>query len=164
MIIQFRWDELFKKFFECKVFEAYKEKFELCAKARNPLAHGHPEYLSKFQQDQVNVYCSEILEIVQKCQQKLKSAAALPPAAPEEKITPPTLYASPDNIGKVGTLLGIAHKKGGGIKGTIFGATGTVAKKSLTENTDYSGQSLRVKVTGLNPQGTGYLLELVNDN
>lgn len=164
VIIQFQWDELFKKFFECKVFEAYKEKFELCAKARNPLAHGHPEYLSKFQQNQVNVYCSEILEIVKKCQQKLKSAAVAPPAASEEKITPPTLSVPQDNIGKVGMLINIFHKKNGGIKGTIFGVPGTIEKKLLTENTDYSGQSLRVKVTSLNSQGTGYLLEPVNDN
>lgn len=67
VIIQFRWNEIFKKFFDCKVFEAYKEKFELCAKARNPLAHGHPEYLSKFQQYQVNVYCSEMSAEVEVC-------------------------------------------------------------------------------------------------
>ena len=164
VIIQFRWDDLFKKFFECKAFAVYKEKFELCAKARNPLAHGHPEYLSKFQQDQVNVYCSEILEIVQKCQQKLKSDAVAPFVVPEEKITPLPASVSRDNIGKVGTLTDIICKKSGGIKGKIFGSVGTVAKKSLTENIDYSGQSLRVKVTDLNPQCTGYLLEPVNDN
>lgn len=170
VVIQFRWDELFKKFFAWKVFDEFKEKFELCAKARNPLAHGHPEYLTKFQQEQVNIYCTEILNLVKKCQSNLKSSLAVPepvqsdePVAPEEKVSPQSLPVSRSNLKEVGTLTNITRNNGRGIKGKIFGADGTVAKNSLPKNTDYSGGTLRVKVIGVNPQGTGYILQPVTD-
>ena len=151
VVIQFRWDEFFKKYFARKTFGELREKFELCAKARNPLAHGHPEYLTKRQQEQVNVYCTEILELVRKCQRELESAA------PEENPTSAT--ASRDNVGKVGTLTEIIRHKNGGLKGEIFGAAGTVAKNLFRGRAeDYVGKNLRVEVIGVNPQGNGYLL------
>lgn len=156
VIIQFHWDESFKKYFAQKTFAELREKFELCAKARNPLAHGHAEYLTKRQREQVNVYCSEILELVKKCQQELEKADAAPPAAPEK--------ISQDNIGKDGTLTDITKNKSRGLKGKIFGATGTVAKNFLRKSSnDYVGRSLKVKVTDINTQGSGYILKPIED-
>ena len=169
VIIRFRWEEIFKKYFAQKAFEELKEKFELCASARNPLAHGHEEYLTKLQQERVNIYCREILELVKKSRRSSDSSATSA-SLTEEKKSPPYPPISDDkaqisrsNIGKIGMLTNIIVNKSGGIKGRIFGAPGTVAKAALSgHSADYQGRNLRVKVIDINPQGNGYLLKPVD--
>ena len=61
-IIRYFWKNFFFKHFNPANYDDWKIKFELCAKARDPFAHGHEEYLTDNQRIQVNTYCNEILD------------------------------------------------------------------------------------------------------
>ena len=156
VLIQFRWEDTFKKYFGKKIFSTLEEKFNLCAMARNPLAHGHEEYLSKLQTEQVNVCCKEILDIVKQNQNEEKKPASI---SQNESIV------SKENIGKIGVLTEITPNKNRGIKGKIFNAKGTVQRIFLQHPPEYyCGGNLEVKVTSLNPQGNAYLLQPIETN
>ena len=70
----FDWVKPEKAYFGEKDFSSFEEQFKLCAIARNPLAHGHEEYLTKLQIEQVNAYSNELLTIVKQS----KSAEPIP--------------------------------------------------------------------------------------
>lgn len=170
-IIHAYWQEVFQKYFEERKFDTFQNQFKMCARARNPLAHGHKEYLTKSEQEQVNVYCNEILDIVKKCLKKIGTPVQIDPLA--ELIDTPIISESSsnnsqvteENLNKEGILTDIVNNKGKGIKGNIFNAKGTIAKSLLKDEKDelssYEGKSLKVKVIGLNPQKDQYILKLV---
>lgn len=166
-IIHAYWNEVFQKYFDNRNFDAFKNQFKMCARARDPLAHGHKEYLTKGEQEQVNVYCKEILDIVNKCLKKIDNPKPFNPLT--ELTDTPTISKSSsnnsqvkkENIGREGTLTDITNNKGRGIKGHIFNATGTIAKKLLKDDpSSYEGKSIKVKIEGINPQGNQYILKL----
>ena len=57
------WKDIFSECFNGKSFEAYwRDRFEKLKRARDPVAHAHPDYLSKDDIEQVNAICIEITE------------------------------------------------------------------------------------------------------
>ena len=56
------WDDIFSKYFGCSSVDKWKIKFDACAKARNPVAHGHEEFLSDEERKTTEGYCIEILD------------------------------------------------------------------------------------------------------
>lgn len=166
VLIQFRWDDVFKKYFGTKNFSSFEEKFKLCALARNPLAHGKEEYLTKLQIEQVNVYCNEILELVNQNQSMTGTKSVSTTVADPTEGTGSSLpnanesTVSESNIGTVGILTDIVLNKNRGIKGKVFNGGGTVERNLLKhEPKYYLGRELRVKIKGLNPQKNAYLLQ-----
>jgi hypothetical protein len=65
-IIQIYWEAWFSKFFENDAWSQWENKLRLCAKARNPLAHGHEDFLSAEEKASVNEYCESILKLLSK--------------------------------------------------------------------------------------------------
>lgn len=65
-IIQFYWEEWFSKFFNNDDWDKWEYKFRLCASARNPMAHGHEEFLSLEAKASVNEYCDSIIKLLSK--------------------------------------------------------------------------------------------------
>ena len=65
-IIQFYWEEWFSPFFENDSWEKWEYKLRLCASARNPIAHGHEEFLSTEAKASVNEYCDTIIKLLSK--------------------------------------------------------------------------------------------------
>ena len=65
-IIQFYWEEWFSKFFENDSWDKWEHKLRLCASARNPMAHGHEEFLSTEDKASVNEYCDSIIKLLSK--------------------------------------------------------------------------------------------------
>ena len=61
-ILQFYWENWFSKFFNHDSWDKWEYKLRLCANARNPLAHGHEEFLSSESKSSVNEYCESILK------------------------------------------------------------------------------------------------------
>lgn len=61
-ILQFYWENWFSKFFNHDSWDKWEYKLRLCANARNPLAHGHEEFLSSESKSSVNEYCEAILK------------------------------------------------------------------------------------------------------
>lgn len=62
-ILQYYWG-WFIEYFNCDEWNKWEEKLRLCAKARDPMAHGHEEFLSPEARSCVNSYCREIKEIL----------------------------------------------------------------------------------------------------
>lgn len=170
VVIRFRWDEIFKKYFGSKSFSNFEDKFKLCALARNPLAHGHKEYLTKLQIEQVNIYCNEILEIVKKNHGTPKTNTSTNPTANKNLEVNSSSNAKSessirrDYIGKISTLTNIGKNKNRGIKGTVFNAGGTIERALLKHQAEYYlGRNLKVEVLDINPQGNGYILKAIED-
>lgn len=65
-IIQFYWEEWFSQFFSNDSWEKWEYKLRLCARARNPMAHGHEEFLSTEAKAIVNEYCDSIIKLLSK--------------------------------------------------------------------------------------------------
>jgi hypothetical protein len=63
-ILQFYWEEWFSKFFDNDAWDKWGYKFRLCAKARNPVAHGHEEFLSAEEKNCIETYCTSILQLL----------------------------------------------------------------------------------------------------
>ena len=63
-IIQYHWEQWFSKFFNNDSWNTWEDKLRLCARARNPMAHGHEEYLTAEQKSYVNEYCDEIIKLL----------------------------------------------------------------------------------------------------
>lgn len=65
-IIEFYWEEWFSQFFNHDDWDKWEYKLRLCAKARNPMAHGHEEFLSNEAKAGVNEYCESIIKLLSK--------------------------------------------------------------------------------------------------
>lgn len=65
-IVQFFWERWFSKFFDNDEWEKWEQKLRICASARNPMAHGHEEFLSSEDKLLVNEYCDSIIKILSK--------------------------------------------------------------------------------------------------
>lgn len=63
-ILQYYWEQWFSKFFNNDSWQQWEYKFRLCASARNPMAHGHEEFISAESKVSVNEYCESILKIL----------------------------------------------------------------------------------------------------
>lgn len=63
-ILQYYWEEWFSAFFRQDSWDKWKDKLRLCANARNPMAHGHEEFLTAEAKASVNEYCESILKML----------------------------------------------------------------------------------------------------
>ena len=61
-ILQYYWETWFSKFFNNDDWGKWEYKFRLCANARNPMAHGHEEFLSSESKASVNEYSESIMK------------------------------------------------------------------------------------------------------
>lgn len=59
-IIERYWDDFFKGYFNCDDWDLWKEDFWLCARKRNPLAHGQEERISKEERQALSYACDRI--------------------------------------------------------------------------------------------------------
>ena len=62
-IIRHCWS-IFSKYFNNDTYNNWENKFDKCAKARNPVAHGHEEYLSEADCNEIDIYCKQIFEFL----------------------------------------------------------------------------------------------------
>ncbi|MBD5554504.1 MAG: hypothetical protein HDQ95_03930, partial [Roseburia sp.] len=65
-IIQFYWEEWFSQYFNQDSWDKWEFKLRLCASARNPIAHGHEEFLSMEAKTSINEYCDAIIKMLSK--------------------------------------------------------------------------------------------------
>ena len=66
-LISVHWDKFFKKYFNNSNYTDYSHKFDKCADARNPIAHGHEdEALTDADKNEVSSYCCEFFDILSK--------------------------------------------------------------------------------------------------
>ena len=62
IIVKNSWDDIFKKYFNNEIIYKWDSKFFLCARARNPVAHFHEDYITESDKKLVDIYSKEIIE------------------------------------------------------------------------------------------------------
>ncbi len=77
-IVKYCWTSIFSKYFDNKTYDKLENQFDKCSEARNPVAHGHEEYLTKLDQQEIDVSCKQIFELLAKAQ--------YPPSPSEKEI------------------------------------------------------------------------------
>ncbi len=63
-ILKANWQEVFSKYFNNELFSALEYKFSKCSMARNPVAHGHEEYLTELDKREVDVFCKQFFDLL----------------------------------------------------------------------------------------------------
>ena len=72
-IMEYHWQKNFSKYFNNELFSKWIYKFNVIAKARNPLAHNFAEYLTEEEIKVTEAYCNEVTKsIVQSLSIKMK--------------------------------------------------------------------------------------------
>lgn len=71
-IIKDCWIDIFAEYFNNAKFGDYELKFQRCVRARNPIAHGHEDYLTLNDKNEVNIYCKEIFEVINRNAKNVK--------------------------------------------------------------------------------------------
>lgn len=61
-IIKDCWADIFAKYFGNELYSNWSYKFEKCYRARNPIAHGHEEYLTDLDKNEVDTYCKQMFD------------------------------------------------------------------------------------------------------
>lgn len=62
-IIKECWSDIFSAYFKNDLYSEWETKLNKCARARNPVAHGHEEYLSELDKQEVDTYCKQIFDM-----------------------------------------------------------------------------------------------------
>lgn len=57
---------VFAKYFKDEEYGEWREKFDKCGNARNPVAHGHEEYITDIEKKEIDIYCKDILDSISK--------------------------------------------------------------------------------------------------
>lgn len=65
-ILQYYWEEWFSQFFDNDSWDKWENRLRMCASARNPMAHGHEEFLTVEAKASVNEYCDLIIKMLSK--------------------------------------------------------------------------------------------------
>lgn len=63
-IIKSCWMTIFSYYFNDDSFNEWEYKLNKCSKARNPVAHGHEEYLSDNDKKEIDAYCKQIFDLL----------------------------------------------------------------------------------------------------
>ena len=63
-IIKECWSDIFAAYFNNDLYSDWETKFGKCSRARNPIAHGHEEYLSDLDKQEVDTYCKQVFDIL----------------------------------------------------------------------------------------------------
>lgn len=90
-IVKECWTDIFSKYFDEDMYATWENKFSKCARARNPVAHGHEEYLTDMDKNEVDTYCRQIFDTLS----RVNIVTAVP--SESEIITAASLYTSTTN-------------------------------------------------------------------
>lgn len=179
-IIEKLWSNIFATYFNNDPLNKWQEKFKKCYEARNPVAHGHEEYLSDADKAEVDAYCKELQEILSKALQGVdypsdeeilncakkhskKCSDLQRPKYPAVKQSSDILEDS--LIGKECDFLveKINGKNKDNLRGIIDGKhKGTIPKNKLLGRklTEMINKTFRVVITSKN--GDNYIVEIKN--
>ena len=70
-IIKECWTDIFSAYFDNAMYSEWEAKLWKCSMARNPVAHGHEEYLSDLDKREVDTYCKHIFNLLSNTIQKV---------------------------------------------------------------------------------------------
>ena len=176
-ILQVEWESIYSKFFNNDSWSSWESKLRLCARVRNPLAHGHEEYLTSEERINVNTYCEEILKQLQstdactdvKTADLIRQAATIK-AMQRKFFSLHTHDVEKEMVGK-NTLFSAVLQQNKGIKGYID-YNGEYYKAFIGKNKwencfpgvpirEHIGKIFQVKISKVNVSQNAIALELL---
>lgn len=163
---------VFSKYFKDTEYGEWSEKFNKCGNVRNPIAHGHEEYITDIEKQEIDIYCKDILESISKVpadkqgiimsEEELvaKSAAYNTMAEVIETLNPGEYVFFGEGIGTNKNLKGTIISDGEykNEKGSI----GKVCFEAISKNAaEFKNKRMIVTIKERNPQNNGFILEFV---
>lgn len=165
------WADIFAKYFNNDLYSNWGSKFDKCSRARNPIAHGHEEYLTDLDKNEIDTYCKQIFDVLAAAdaiKDTLSDSGKIIETAAKYALSKSVIsdikYENPIPE-LVGTEVDFVVLKRGGAKRNNLGGVildkykGTVPKNFL-ENVDLDsmiGTTIKVTITRID--GDHYLLE-----
>ena len=149
-IISACWSDVFSQYFNNDLYNVWAQKLERCARARNPVAHGHEEYLTDLERQEVDTYCTIIFRTLEKTLTSVSldntpfltlaqaNLAALP-------VEPQITYDNPDPLLKGTTAQMFVLKIGGKNNNNLRGVINS-KYKVVIPNTELNGVNLQEQV------------------
>ena len=176
-ILQYYWENWFSKYFQNDEWSKWEYKFRLCANARNPMAHGHEDFLSSESKASVNEYCDSILKILSSTNACLDNKTELKLQKNIQKVRVrreyySLEYASVDNflIGKKTKMIA-AELNNKGIRGYFsigdknyrctISKNKWMAKYYNTKMSEHLGEQIDIMITQVNTNQDTLTAELV---
>lgn len=165
---------VFSKYFNDSEYSEWREKFERCGNARNPIAHGHEEYITDIEKQEVDIYCKDILESIGKISFD-KQGIIL---SEDELVSKSTIYnVVTEDIERLNSEEYIFYGEEVGtnknLKGVIIsegnykderGSIGKACFQAISKNAgEFKNKRVVVTIKERNPQNNGFLLEFVRE-
>lgn len=165
---------IFSKYFKDSEYGEWRGKFDKCGNARNPVAHGHEEYITDIEKQEIDIYCKEILDSISKVPAN-KQGIIL---SEEEIVAKSAIYNTFTEITKnlnSGEYVFYGEETGSNknLKGTIIsegnykGEKGSISKEgfeSISRNAgEFKNKHIVVSIKKRNPQNNGFILEFVRE-
>ena len=165
---------VFSKYFRDTELGEWCEKFEKCGNARNPIAHGHEEYITDIEKQEIDIYCKDILDSISKVAVSKQGIILSEEELVVKSATYNTMTENLEslNLGEYifyGEEIGVNKN----LKGTIIsegkykdekGSIGKSCFEAISKNAiEYKNKRLVVTIKERNPQNNGYILELVRE-
>lgn len=172
-IISNAWS-VFSKYFKETEYSEWREKFDKCGKARNPVAHGHEEYITDIEKQEIDIYCKDILDSIGKVPAEKQGLMV----SDDELIKKSASYNTMNEIMKnlkygeyvfYGETVGNNKNLRGRIisNGEYMGQKGSIGKAcfdSISRNAaDFKKKRMIVTIKGMNQQNKGYIFEFVRE-
>lgn len=161
------WETLFKKYFNDDDFEVWKEMFEKCGMARNPVAHGSENLLSDDDKTIIGVYCKKINDQLSEINLKnndsgrgsTNNIVEYSKKYKERILSNENLIVSYD-----GVFIGNSSGTTKNLKGKLSnGENGSIRREFFInidkQPTEFYGKEIPVIIIGPNVQKNGFILE-----
>lgn len=149
-IIKHCWVDVFAEYFNNSSYDEWGMKFDKCSKARNPIAHGHEEYLTDLDKQEVDAYCKQIFTV-------LKDVVIETPVVKKSAAVSSNKRPEPPLLGTTVSMLIQEIRDNGEAKGLVNGNTSALILKKYVKDHDLAskiGQSIQVSVKMLLPDGS----------
>ena len=149
------WSDIFSAYFNGDLYSAWEAKFKKCVRARNPIAHGHEEYLSELDKQEVDIYCKQMFDMFSDTVKKispdpepfLEAASVFSVAIPSFVIVAPVENREGETVDMLIAEIGGMNKNN--LKGVIDGKYAAfIPKNHLTgiNLREKLGQRVQVRI------------------
>lgn len=176
-ILQFYWQAWFSKFFNNDPWDKWESQLRLCASARNPMAHGHEEFLSVEDKVLVNEYCVAILKMLSlndactDIKTELKLAENIKKAEARRRFYSLSYESVTQNLMGTTCIMTASEQNNKGIKGFItindkhymcsIGKNKWLAKYPTIALSSHIGNDYNVRISGVNESQNTLTLDFV---
>lgn len=165
---------VFSKYFKDDEYAEWREKFDKCGNARNPIAHGHEEYITDIEKQEIDIYCKDILESINKVPVDKQGVIMTEEELVAKSVSYNTMQEVLDGLNP-GEYVFYGEEIGTNknLKGIIISdgeykdEKGSISKSSfeaISRNAgEFKNKRIVVMIKERNPQNNGFILEFVRE-